>query len=143
MRETNLKYRLFYIREACKVLINGLNQSRVRPAAKIPGIITMNTSYAQDVRSATVAKFDQRREPRERRSGNLQIMTLGFRQRVLSGVLYDVSNSGLCIHLKRRIAKGVIVVTTLDNQVRYGSVQYCTRVPEGMKTGIQIIRGFR
>ena len=86
-----------------------------------------------------IEKFvlDQRREVRTNRNGRVQIMTLGSRQRTFPGTLHDVSSSGLCIYVKRRLTKGT-VVAVIGTDIIFGRVRYSILVPEGRKTGIQI-----
>ena len=81
--------------------------------------------------------LDQRREVRANCNGSIQVMTLGSRQQTFAGTLHDISPSGLCIYVKRRLTKGTLVAI-ITNEIIFGRVRYSILVPEGRKTGIQI-----
>jgi hypothetical protein len=81
---------------------------------------------------------DNRKEPRSPCNGEIEIMTLGFFQRVFSGTLKDSSPSGLCILLKSELSEGTKVTAVIDDELIFGSVKYTVPVSEGFSTGIQI-----
>ncbi len=98
----------------------------------------MNLHPSSDAVITIARKLDQRKETRTRCTGLVEVMTLGFRQRILSGTLQDMSPSGLCIHLNRRLSRGTVITTIVDNELIFGSVRYTVIVPDGVRTGIQI-----
>ena len=81
---------------------------------------------------------EKRKELRTACHGELEIMTLGFLQRVLSGTLQNLSPSGFCILLKRQLAAGTNISTVIDEELIFGCVQHSVADPAGFVTGIQI-----
>jgi len=81
---------------------------------------------------------EKRKEPRTACHGEVEIMTLGFLQRVLSGTLHNLSPSGFCILLKRHLATGTNITTVIDEELIFGCVLHTVASTEGFLTGIQI-----
>jgi hypothetical protein len=88
---------------------------------------------------ATIGIADGRETPRTTCRGTaVEIATLGFFPRILSGTLQDRSPMRLCVHLKRRLKKGAEIATVIDDELIFGRVEYTAPILDAIKTGIQI-----
>jgi len=88
---------------------------------------------------ATIGICDGREKPRTTCRGTaVEVATLGFFPRILSGTLQDRSPMRLCIHLKRRLKKGAEIATVIDDELIFGRVEYAAPILDAIKTGIQI-----
>jgi hypothetical protein len=56
----------------------------------------------------------------------------------LYGTILDVSRSGLCVALNKRIGRGQHIKIRLYRNVIFGEVRYCRSVPGGFHAGVEI-----
>jgi len=59
--------------------------------------------------------------------------------RIASGEIVDVSESGVCASLSRRFAPGAIVKSQIGDSVLFGHVIYCDG-EQSFRTGIEVVR---
>lgn len=81
------------------------------------------------------------RQLNKRYQTNLEVTVteIAAQDRIASGKIVDISESGVCANLSLRLGAGAIVKMQLGDCELFGNVTYCT---EGrwFRTGIEIVR---
>lgn len=82
---------------------------------------------------------ERRREPRYPTSDPATVDVPSEKITALAAVVVDVSKSGLRLHLKQSIGRGMQVKITLSPDVAiFGEVRYCRRAATGFHAGILV-----
>jgi hypothetical protein len=77
----------------------------------------------------------------ERYRTNLEVMVtdIGAPQRVASGQIIDISQSGVCANLSERLDVGTVVKAQTGDCTLFGHVVYSEGDPQ-FRTGIEVVR---
>lgn len=83
--------------------------------------------------------MDRRLEDRYRTNLAVTVTDIAAPDRVASGQLINVSHSGACANLSRRIAAGAVVRVQIGDCALFGHVTYCDE-EQSFLTCIEIVR---
>lgn len=88
----------------------------------------------------------QERRLDERYQANLDVTVtdIAAPERVASGQIVDISQSGVCVNLSSRFALGAIVKAQLADCVLFGHVIDCSQIDsthsQSFRTGVEVVR---
>jgi hypothetical protein len=83
--------------------------------------------------------MDRRLDERYRTNLAATVTDLAAPERVASGQVVNVSQSGVCANLSMRVAPGATVKVQIGDCALFGHVAYCDDEP-AFRTGIEIVR---
>ncbi len=83
--------------------------------------------------------MDRRIDSRYPASLQVTVTDIAAPDRVASGLLMDISESGVCATLSLALALGAIVKAQVGDCVLFGHVTYCTE-EQPFRTGIEVVR---
>jgi hypothetical protein len=83
--------------------------------------------------------MDRRFDDRYRTNLAATVTDIEVPERVASGQVVNVSQSGVCANLSMRVAPGATVKVQIGDSVLFGHVTYCDNDP-AFRTGIEIVR---
>jgi hypothetical protein len=83
--------------------------------------------------------MDRRIDSRYPASLEVTVTDIAVPERVASGLIVDISQSGVCATLTLAMATGAIVKVQVDDCVLFGHVTYCIE-EQSFRTGIEVVR---
>jgi PilZ domain len=83
--------------------------------------------------------MDRRLDERYRTNLAATVTDIAAPERVASGQVVNVSQSGVCAHLSMRLPLGATVKVQIGDCVLFGHVAYCDDEP-AFRTGIEVVR---
>jgi hypothetical protein len=83
--------------------------------------------------------MDRRFDERYRTNLAATVTDIAAPERVASGQVVNVSQSGICANLSMRVAPGATVKVQIGDCALFGHVTYCDDDP-AFRTGIEIVR---
>jgi len=83
--------------------------------------------------------MDRRLEERYQTNLAASVTDIASPDRVASGQIINVSQSGICASLSRRLAVGTTVKVQIGDCALFGHVTYCDDEP-AFRTGIEVVR---
>jgi hypothetical protein len=83
--------------------------------------------------------MDRRIDSRYPASLEVTVTDIAAPDRVASGLVVDISQSGVCATLSMAMAKGAIVKAQVGDCVLFGHVVYCIE-EQSFRTGIEVVR---
>jgi hypothetical protein len=83
--------------------------------------------------------MDRRLDERYQTNLAATVTDIAAPDRIASGQIVNLSQSGVCAHLSRRFALGAIVKVQVGDCALFGHVTYCDEEP-AFRTGIEIVR---
>jgi hypothetical protein len=83
--------------------------------------------------------MDRRIDSRYPASLQVTVTDIAAPDRVASGLLVDISESGVCATLSLALAEGAIVKAQVGDCVLFGHVTYCDE-DNSFRTGIEVVR---
>lgn len=92
---------------------------------------------------AAIDILDRRKEPRFPSNDAVEITVMGLFQRTMTGLLLNLSPSGMLIRFERPLSGGTCIYLTIGDELIYGQIQRCVQVADGWHAGILIRYGIR
>lgn len=83
--------------------------------------------------------MDRRLDDRYRTNLAVTVTDIASPDHIAAGHIVNVSQSGACAHLSRRLAPGATVKVQIGDCALFGHVTYCDEEP-AFRTGIEIVR---
>jgi len=88
--------------------------------------------------------MERRLDERYQTNLDVTVTDIAAPERVASGQIVDISQSGICVNLLSRFALGAVVKAQLADCVLFGHVMDCNQIdsthPQSFRTGIEVVR---